>query len=152
MKHRRHLDALRGLVRSATSDEDGLARVVAYLHDNLDRYDWVGVYLVDPATPDGLVLGPWKGERATEHARIPFGLGICGSCAETRRTEVVPDVDADARYLACFGDTRSEVVVPMMRDGEFWGEIDVDSSTLDAFGPDDVELLEAVAGLLSGRA
>ena len=87
MRYRQQLDAVEELVRSATTEEDAQSRVVLYLHDNFDHYDWVGVYLVDPDTGDTLVLGPWKGKRPTEHVRIPFGRGICGSCAVTCRTE-----------------------------------------------------------------
>jgi GAF domain-containing protein len=63
----------------------------------------------------------------------------------------VPDVEADARYLACSLETRSEIVVPIIKNGSFWGEIDVDSDRPNAFGPDDVEFLEAVARLLPER-
>ena len=83
--------------------------------------------------------------------RIRVGEGVCGACAVSGRTEVVPDVSADARYLACFSETRSEIVVPIVKKGRFWGEIDIDSGTLDAFGSDDVEFLEALAKLLAER-
>jgi L-methionine (R)-S-oxide reductase len=63
----------------------------------------------------------------------------------------VPDVQADARYLACSLETRSEIVVPITKGGAFWGEIDIDSDRPDAFGSDDVEFLETVARLLSER-
>jgi L-methionine (R)-S-oxide reductase len=95
------------------------------------------------------VLGPWRGPQATEHVRIPIGQGICGAAAATGRTEVVDDVHADDRYLACFPSTRSEIVVPIVYEGQVVGEIDVDSDAPAAFGDDDRELLERVALLVS---
>jgi L-methionine (R)-S-oxide reductase len=85
------------------------------------------------------------------HTSIPVGRGICGAAAVSKKTEVVPDVKADARYLACSLDTRSEIVVPVVKGGAFWGEIDIDSDRPNAFTPDDVEFLEAVARLMSER-
>jgi putative methionine-R-sulfoxide reductase with GAF domain len=85
------------------------------------------------------------------HTSIPVGTGICGSAAASKKTEVVPNVGADARYLACSLETQSEIVVPVIKDGAFWGEIDIDSDRPDSFGPDDVEFLEAVARLMSER-
>ena len=147
MKHKEELKAVRVLIRSAQRPEDAQARVVLYLYENFSNYDWVGIYRLEGAE---LLLGPWQGSAATEHIRIPAGQGVCGACALSGRTELVPDVSSDPRYLACFSETKSEVVVPITVRGRFWGEIDVDSSTPDAFSPADVEFLEAVADLLAG--
>jgi GAF domain-containing protein len=111
------------------------------------HYNWVGIYRLERGN---LVLGPFQG-KPTEHTCIPVGKGICGSAAVSLATEVVPDVGADARYLACSAEISSEIVVPILKEGEFWGEIDIDSDTRGAFTADDVELLEAVAKLLAGR-
>ena len=80
------------------------------------------------------MLGPWKGPQATEHVRIPIGEGICGAAAASGVTEVVDDVNADDRYLACFVSTRSEIVVPIAYEGRVVGEIDIDSDEPAAFG------------------
>jgi L-methionine (R)-S-oxide reductase len=119
-----------------------LQEVVDLLHDHVEHYSWVGIYLVEG---DDLVLGPWKGPEATEHVRIPVGQGVCGAAAATGQTEVVDDVNADPRYLACFPSTRSEIVVPIARDGRVIGEIDIDSDSPAAFGDADREFLERVA-------
>jgi len=119
-----------------------LQAVVDLLHDRVEHYSWVGLYLVEG---DDLVLGPWKGPQATEHVRIPVGQGVCGAAAASGETEVVDDVNADPRYLACFPSTRSEIVVPIARDGHVVGEIDIDSDRPAAFGDVDRELLERVA-------
>jgi L-methionine (R)-S-oxide reductase len=123
-----------------------LQAVVDLLHDRVEHYSWVGIYLVEG---DDLVLGPWKGPEATEHVRIPVGQGVCGAAAASGTTEVVDDVNADPRYLACFPSTRSEIVVPIARDGRVVGEIDIDSDRPAAFGDADRELLERVAGVIA---
>jgi L-methionine (R)-S-oxide reductase len=125
---------------------DVLGNVVAALHDGYEHYSWVGIYLVEG---DDLVLGPWKGPEATEHIRIPVGQGICGAAAATGETEVVDDVNADPRYLACFPSTRSEIVVPISHEGRVVGEIDIDSDRPAAFTDDDRVLLEHVAELIA---
>jgi GAF domain-containing protein len=131
------------------SDEDVLQAVVDALHDRVDHYSWVGIYLVDG---DELVLGPWKGPEETEHVRIPVGQGVCGAAAATGETEIVDDVNADPRYLACFASTRSEIVVPIAHEGAVVGEIDIDSDQAAAFGDDDRAMLEGVATMVSAAA
>jgi putative methionine-R-sulfoxide reductase with GAF domain len=121
---------------------DDLQTVVDLLHERVGHYSWVGIYLVEG---DELVLGPWRGPQATEHVRIPVGQGVCGAAAASGETEVVDDVNADPRYLACFPSTRSEIVVPISRDGHVIGEIDIDSDSPAAFGDADREFLERVA-------
>jgi GAF domain-containing protein len=121
-------------------------RSVDVLRERLPHYSWVGIYFVE----DGdLVLGPWRGPQATEHVRIPIGSGVCGAAAASGRTEIVDDVDADPRYLACFVSTRSEIVVPVVYQGMVVAEIDVDSDRPAAFGQADRAFLERVALLLS---
>jgi len=124
------------------SDEEILQGVVEALEQLVEHYSWVGIYLVDG---DDLVLGPWRGPQATEHVRIPVGEGVCGAAAASGETEIVDDVNADPRYLACFPSTRSEIVVPISHEGRVVGEIDIDSDRPAAFGEDDRALLERVA-------
>jgi L-methionine (R)-S-oxide reductase len=140
-----HSNALEAVDRILAGDGD-LQSVVDLLHDEFENYSWVGVYLVEG---DDLVLGPWNGPEATEHVRIPVGQGICGAAAATGETEIVDDVNADERYLACFPSTRSEIVVPIAHEGRVVGEIDIDSDRPGAFGPDDRVFLERVAQLIA---
>lgn len=140
------LEAIDRILDRGDDADNVLRAVVDVLHDRFVRYSWVGIYFVEG---DELVLGPWKGPAATEHVRIPIGQGICGAAAASGRTEVVDDVSADSRYLACFPSTRSEIVVPIAFDGKVVGEIDVDSDEPAAFGKEDRELLERVARLVS---
>ena len=146
MSHSGALEAIDRIVNRGGEADEVLRAVVDVLHDQFDDYSWLGIYLVEG---DDLVLGPWKGPEATEHVRIPVGQGICGAAAATGRTEVVDDVNADPRYLACFPSTRSEIVVPIVHDGRVVGEIDIDSDRPAAFGEDDRALLERVALLVS---
>lgn len=125
-----------------------LEDICRILERTVPWYDWVGIYLVEG---DELVLAAWQGPAATEHVRIPIGQGICGAAAREGQTIIVPDVREDPRYLQCFLSTRSEIVVPIIRDGRVLGEIDIDSDRLAAFGEDDRELLEWVAESLATR-
>lgn len=108
----------------------------------IPHYTWVGVYAVEGAE---LVLSSWSGPAATQHTRIPVGQGICGAAVVAKETIVVADVNADPRYLQCFLNTRSEIVVPILKDGAAVAEIDIDSDQLDAFKPGDREFVGWVA-------
>lgn len=134
------------LARIADPDE-AMTRVVTRLKERLPGYTWVGIYLLKG---DELVLGPFLG-KPSPHARIPLGRGICGAAATERATIVVDDVRTDPRYLACSIETRSEIVVPIMRGGRVLGEIDIDSDRPAAFGARDRELLESVAATLAEK-
>jgi L-methionine (R)-S-oxide reductase len=140
------LEAVERILNRGGDADDVLRQVVEVLHDRVGHYSWVGIYLVEG---NDLVLGPWKGPEATEHVRIPIGQGICGAAAASGQTEVVDDVNADPRYLACFPSTRSEIVVPIAYGGRVVGEIDIDSDVPAAFGDDDRVFLERVATLIS---
>jgi len=138
------------LVRQIETASDGQAavqRAVDLLKHGVPAYTWVGIYLLEG---DELVLGPFHG-KPSPHTRIPLGRGICGAAATERATIIVDDVHTDPRYLACSLETRSEIVVPIMRDGRVLGEIDIDSDMPAAFGAADRELLEAVAAALARR-
>jgi GAF domain-containing protein len=145
VSHAAALEAIEGIVAREEDADEALRAVVEALHGRVGHYSWVGIYLVEG---DDLVLGPWKGPEATEHVRIPVGQGICGAAAATGQTEVVDDVNADPRYLACFPSTRSEIVVPIAYEGNVVGEIDIDSDEPAAFDDDDSAFLERVAHLI----
>jgi L-methionine (R)-S-oxide reductase len=144
--YRSALEAVDRIVNREAEADEVLRRVVELLHDRFTHYSRVGIYLIEGGD---LVLGPWKGPQATEHVRIPIGKGICGAAAATGRTEVVDDVNADSRYLACFPSTRSEIVVPISYERRVVGEIDIDSDAPAAFGEADRVFLERVALLIS---
>ena len=125
---------------------DALKEVVDLLYESFHYYDWVGIYIVQG---DDLVLDPWRGKQPTEHTRIPLGTGICGAAAATGNVELVNNVQEDARYLACFITTKSELVLPIKKEGKVVGEIDIDSNKPQAFTSQDVALVQRLAVLLS---
>ena len=105
--------------------------------------NWAGFYLL---RGDTLVLGPFQGRVAC--VRIPLGRGVCGTAAARRETVVVPDVHLFPGHIACDAASRSEIVVPLVRDGILLGVLDIDSPVPDRFSSDDKALCEAVAELL----
>jgi GAF domain-containing protein len=140
-------DELREAIAAADSPESAMRITVSRLRDALPAYTWVGIYLLQGRE---LVLGPFVG-KPSPHARIALDRGICGAAASAGETIVVDDVTADPRYLACSLETRSEIVVPIMRGNRVLGEIDVDSDRPAAFGSRDRDLLEGIATALADR-
>ncbi len=132
-------------IRDSGSFQSACENIVSLLHNDVPHFNWVGIYL---KRGDNLVLTAWDGPQATQHVRIPIGQGICGLAARTGETVIVDDVNADPRYLACFPETRAEIVVPIFNKSEVIGEIDIDSDTHAAFTAADQALLERVAQLL----
>lgn len=139
------LQKLRHAIEGAQSHTDAMQLVVTTLKKDMPSYSWVGIYLLEG---DELVLGPFLG-KPSPHSRIALNKGICGAAASHKQTIVVDDVDADPRYLACSLETRSEIVVPILRGEDVLGEIDIDSDKKAAFGPADRDLLESVAARLA---
>ncbi len=132
------------LVSSYLDREDGevtnLSNLSALLKWYLEDISWVGFYLLDGNI---LRLGPFQGKPAC--TRIMIGKGVCGTAYKEERTLVVPDVNAFPGHIACDGDSKSEIVVPL----EGFGVLDIDSASYDRFHEDDVHLLEKVMELLS---
>ena len=85
----------------------------------------------------------------TEHTKIPIWKGICRAAAKTGKIEIVTDVSIDDRYLSCIVSTRSEIVVPIKKNGKKLGEIDIDSDVTDAFDTQDTVFIEKIANMLS---
>lgn len=141
------LDEVREAVECEADATRAMARTVNLLKTRLPDYTWAGIYLLDG---NELVLGPFAG-KPSPHTRIPLGRGICGAAATEKASIIVDDVHADSRYLACSLETRSEIVVPIMRGADVLGEIDIDSDQPAAFGDRDRVLLEQIAALLAPR-
>ena len=120
---------------------------VQLLAKHLPDYTWTGIYLLDG---NELYLGPFVG-KPSPHTRIPLGRGICGAAAAEKTSIIVDDVNADPRYLACSIETRSEIVVPIMLEGDVLGELDIDSDRVAAFDAGDREMLEQIAALLAPK-
>ena len=134
-------------IAAAPDADAALTDTVRLLKQHRPHYTWAGIYLLEG---DELVLGPYLG-KPSPHTRIPLGRGICGAAASQKTTITVDDVNSDPRYLACSLDTKSEMVVPIMRGDIVLGEIDIDSDRAAAFGDEDRELLERIAPALAQR-
>ncbi|TDZ26751.1 Free methionine-R-sulfoxide reductase [Colletotrichum orbiculare MAFF 240422] len=116
--------------------------------------NWAGFYVLDPSSTapsadpkPSLILGPFQGKVACQ--TIPFGRGVCGAAAATRETQLVPDVDAFPGHIACDGDSKSEIVVPVVVEGKLVAIIDVDCAEADGFDEVDRVWLEKLAALLA---
>ncbi len=136
----------RKITQIVNGDNDGLGKLQELadtLRELIPHYNWFGFYITLPGTRT-LVLGPFSGE-PTEHTHIGFGSGICGQAAERAETFVVPDVSRESNYLVCSIKVKSEIVVPILRDGSVIGEIDIDSHRRDAFTDEDTAFLEELA-------
>ncbi len=142
------LPQVKEILAGSDTTEEKLLALCQVLHSGVNWFDWVGFYLVDPETPRTLVLGPYVGA-PTDHVRIPFGQGICGQAAERQETFMVDDVSEEPNYLACSLHVKSEIVVPIFKDGEFVGELDIDSHTVEAFNKKDQAFLETICELIS---
>ncbi|HEY1749979.1 MAG TPA: GAF domain-containing protein [Caulobacteraceae bacterium] len=119
------------------------ATVASMLAQAFASIFWAGFYLVDPARPGELVIGPYQGSLGC--LRIAFGRGVCGTAAAERRTLIVPDVEAFPGHIACDARSRSEIVVPVFGpDAALMGVFDADSEALAAFDEADAAGLERI--------
>jgi GAF domain-containing protein len=124
------------------SVNEKLLQVCSLLKDNVDYYNWVGFYFRN-GDKEELILGPYVGA-PTDHTVIPFGKGICGQVAVSNQNFVVPDVAAQDNYIACSFTVKSEIVVPLLVNGQNIGQIDIDSHVLNPFTEADERFLEFV--------
>ena len=143
-----------------------LSNAAALLWDALDDINWAGFYLVDPVTVTGaepdadpsaheprtpeLRLGPFQGKVAC--VRIPFGRGVCGTAAETKTSQLVEDVHQFPGHIACDSASNSEVVVPIVKDNQVVGVLDIDSPSVARFTQEDLTGLEQVVKALESCA
>ena len=133
---------------SSPTAEHLMTAIANRLAQQLPSYNWVGFYMLEPGAAEPmLVLGPYVGA-PTPHTRIPLDQGICGAAAASGQTVVVDNVHSDPRYLSCSIETQSEIVAPIFVHGKVAGELDIDSHSPAAFGPDDRQLVEHCARLV----
>lgn len=119
-----------------------MANMAAMLHETFGFW-WTGFYRVINGE---LVLGPFQGPLAC--TRIAYGRGVCGTAWKERRTVLVPDVEQFPGHIACSAASRSEIVVPVVRDGEITAVLDIDSVHLDTFDQTDAEFLNRMVEML----
>jgi L-methionine (R)-S-oxide reductase len=120
-----------------------LANVASLLYHSFTEVNWAGFYLWKETE---LVLGPFNGKPAC--VRIALGRGVCGTAAANRATVVVEDVEAFPGHIACDSASRSEIVVPLVRNGALLGVLDIDSPVLNRFDNDDKQGLERLVEIL----
>ena len=135
---------LRSLLDGEPNRIANLSNTSALLNVFFDRINWVGFYLLEQ---DELVLGPFQGLPAC--VRIPIGKGVCGTAAKELKTIRVPDVHQFPGHIACDAASRSEIVVPMIKNGELLGVFVIDSPELDRFDEEDEKYLEQFVQVLT---
>jgi len=136
--------ALEGLIGDETDAVANMANAAGLIWDSVPDVNWVGFYR---NIGDELVLGPFQGRPAC--IRIPFGTGVCGVAAETRQVQRVDDVHAFPSHIACDSASNSEIVLPLIRDGELLGVLDLDSPKHGRFDEEDEAGLRKIAGILA---
>ncbi|EZP82097.1 putative GAF sensor protein [Novosphingobium resinovorum] len=132
------------LVQGEPDPIANMANLAAVIWQFVPDLNWAGFYRT---VEDELVLGPFMGKPAC--IRIPFGRGVCGTAAALGTTQVVPDVHAFPGHIACDADSRSELVVPVLRDGKVIAVIDLDSPTPGRFDDEDAAGLQLLAQVAS---
>ena len=125
-----------------TGEDDALASAsnfVALLYNAMEDVNWLGIYVL---RGDELVLGPFQGKPAC--VRIALGAGVCGTAAATLETQRIEDVHAFPGHIACDPDSRSELVVPLLTNGELIGVLDIDSPSTGRFSAADQRGIENI--------
>lgn len=141
-KYKELLPQIEALVTGEPDLIANMANAAAAIH-MATGYLWIGFYLVKE---EELVLGPFQGPIAC--TRIKKGKGVCGTAWSTQETQIVPDVDAFPGHIACSSDSKSEIVVPGIKDGEVIFVLDVDSAVLNELDEVDAKFFEEVVNLL----
>ena len=135
---------LAALLDGETDSVARMAETAALIYERM-KFFWVGFYRVDAGGRE-LVLGPFQGPFAC--LRIAYGRGVCGTAWKEARTVVVPDVEAFPGHIACSSLSKSEIVVPVYRDGAIVAVLDIDSTAPDTFDSTDAVWLEKICSLL----
>ena len=130
-------DDLSAVIDGVTHKIANLANASALLWEAMDNLNWAGFYLMEEGR---LVLGPFQGKVAC--VEIEVGKGVCGTAVAERKTQLVPDVHAFAGHIACDSASNSEIVVPLFKNGEVVGVLDIDSPLFARFDENDREGLE----------
>lgn len=133
---------IEALVQGESDPIANMANMAAMIHYTFSFW-WTGFYRV---AGDELVLGPFQGPLAC--SRIGYGRGVCGTAWEEQRTQVVPDVEQFPGHIACSSLSRSEIVVPVCKEGKITAVLDIDSEHLATFDTTDQKWLEKIVDLL----
>jgi L-methionine (R)-S-oxide reductase len=146
--HKELLDEFNAFAVTAQNSQALMDRISKRLHEKMTRYNWVGFYLVDPADPGYLIVGPYSGS-FTPNARFTISTGLCGAAATSGQVVIVQDVTKDPRYLQGSSMIKSEIVVPIFAKQKFVAELDVESYFADTFTKPDQTFVEACATIIA---
>ncbi|MEQ6961149.1 GAF domain-containing protein [Staphylococcus arlettae] len=140
-------DLLQKQVASLIEDESNmiaiLSNVSALLNDSIDQINWIGFYLIED---NELILGPFQGHPACVH--IAIGKGVCGTAVAQDKTQLVEDVNAFPGHIACDANSKSEIVVPIHKDNNVIGVLDIDAPITNRFNNEDKQGLEAIVKII----
>ncbi|MBB2508137.1 MULTISPECIES: GAF domain-containing protein [Staphylococcus] len=140
-------DLLQKQVSSLIEDESNmiaiLSNVSALLNDSIDQINWIGFYLIED---NELILGPFQGHPACVH--IAIGKGVCGTAVTQDKTQLVEDVNAFPGHIACDANSKSEIVVPIHKDNNVIGVLDIDAPITNRFNNEDKQGLEAIVKII----
>lgn len=134
---------IKGIMEGERDTIANLANVASVLYNQLEGINWAGFYL---HKEDQLVLGPFQGKSAC--IRIPIGRGVCGESARDRTTMVVKDVHDFPGHIACDAASRSEIVVPIVKEDTLLGILDIDSPVLQRFSEIDQKYMEEIVDII----
>jgi L-methionine (R)-S-oxide reductase len=148
--HQELLLEFQNLAATGEAPQSVMEHIAHRLHEKMARYNWAGFYLVDPADPGILLVGPYAGS-FTPNARIPLNTGLCGAAASGGRTVVVHDVSKDSRYLAGSALVKSEIVVPIFVKKRLVAELDIESYFESTFVCAEQNFVEACAAIVGKR-
>ena len=137
---------LKSLLNKEENILSSLSNFTAALKQTFDKISWVGFYLFDG---EKLYLGPFQGKVAC--TVIEIGKGVCGSAAETKETLIVEDVDQFPGHIACDPESRSEIVIPIVKGNDLYGVLDLDSRNIGSFNELDQKYLEEYCRFLSSE-
>lgn len=138
------------IIKTSETKEVAMQGLVKMLAAHIASFNWVGFYLPNPNKENELVIGPYVGEY-TDHTHIPYGRGVCGQVALSGQTKVVQDVSQEENYLSCSINVHSEIVAPILKDGKFVGQIDIDSHTKNAITPELRDLCETICEEMAAK-
>ena len=137
-------NTLASLVNGVPHRIANLANSASLLFNSLEDINWAGFYILNG---DTLVLGPFQGKPAC--IEIPVGKGVCGTAVARSETVVVEDVHLFPGHIACDASSRSEIVIPLFKDGRVWGVLDIDSPSFSRFKDEDRQGLEKFSSVIS---
>ncbi|MGA7721271.1 MAG: GAF domain-containing protein [Ignavibacteriaceae bacterium] len=137
------IEQVKSLLNKNDNWLSNLSNLTAVLKQTFDKISWIGFYLYDG---EKLYLGPFQGKLACSY--IELGKGVCGTSAQKRETVIVPDVNKFPGHIICDADSKSEIVIPIIKDGSLFGVLDIDSYFINSFNEFDKKYLEVIVEYL----